>query len=146
MRFILPLCLLLASCGEKRTTVEDFNVVELTLPGGQLIKAEPRIKQEDMLQGMMFRTSLAPDRGMLYLYKTPGHYRLWMYQTPLKLDMIWMDASHRIVEIVENAPPCETAASKCPQYGGNEAARYALQMAGGMVQRYHLSKGQVIQW
>ena len=146
MRFILPLCLALVSCGEKATTIEDFNVTEVTLPGGQVIKAETRISQEDMLRGMMFRTSIAPDHGLLYLYRTPGHYQLWMFQTPLRLDMIWMDDNHKIVEIVENAQPCETAASKCPQLGGHEIARYVLQLSGGMAQRYHLHTGQAIQW
>ena len=43
-----------------------------------------------------------------------------MYQTLIPLDMIWIDSSHKIVEIVENAQPCKTQASKCPQYGGNQ--------------------------
>ncbi len=146
MRFILPVCLALMSCGGKPTTVEDFNITEVTLPGGQVIKAETRISQEDMLRGMMFRTSIAPDHGLLYFYRNPGHYQLWMYQTPLRLDMIWMDDNHKIVEIVENAAPCESAASKCPQIGGHEMARYVLQIGGGMAQRYRLSLGQAIRW
>jgi uncharacterized protein len=138
--------LVLASCGPKPETVEDFNTRPVTLPGGQVIRAETMIDQVDLMRGMMFRTSIAPDRGMLFVHSEPGHYKYWMYQTLIPLDMIWLDSSHRIVEIVENAQPCKTVASQCAQYGGGEIASYVLELGGGMAKRYGLQTGQTIQW
>lgn len=124
--------------------MEDLNTRQVTLPGGQVIQAEAMADATDMLRGMMFRSSLAPDRGMLFFHRGPGHYQYWMYQIVIPLDMIWMDSSQRVVEIVPDAQPCKTAASQCPKYGGHESARYVLQLGGGMAQKYNLRVGDYI--
>jgi uncharacterized membrane protein (UPF0127 family) len=100
----------------------------------------------DMTRGMMFRTSLAPDRGMLFVHAKPGHYSYWMYQTLIPLDMIWLDSHRDIVEIAENAQPCKTQASKCEQYGGKQLSAFVLEIGGGMAKKYGLGLGQTIQW
>lgn len=147
MRALAPLILLLlASCGDKPTTQEDFYTTDIVLPGGQAIKTEFVFDTVDALRGMQFRNSIAPDHGMLYAHRIPGKYGYWMYQTLIPLDMIWMDSKHTVVEIVENAPPCKTAASQCPHYGGNEVAQYVLQLAGGMAKKYGLKRGDSINW
>jgi uncharacterized membrane protein (UPF0127 family) len=127
---LFGLVLLLAGCASKTSPIEDLLTRDVTLPGGQIIKAESAVDTRDMLRGLMFRTSLAPDHGMLFVHPVSGRYSYWMYQTFIPLDMIWMDENHRIVELVESAPPCKTAASKCPHFGGNETARFVLELNG----------------
>ena len=41
-----------------------------------------------------------------------------------------------IVEIVQNAQPCKTQASKCPQYGGNRISSYVIEIPGGMAKKF----------
>jgi uncharacterized protein len=121
MRYLLPAAfLLLASCGPKPDTIDEFTTRPITLPGGQIIRAETAIDNVDLMRGLMFRTSLAPDHGMLFVHNQPDHHPYWMYQTLIPLDMIWLDSHRTIVEIVQNAQPCKTQASKCPTYGGAE--------------------------
>ena len=136
--------LTLYGCGEKPATMDDFNVRDLKLPGGQIIQVQAMLDVKDMLRGMMFRTSLAPDRGMLFIHRGPGNYPYWMYQTPLSLDMIWMDTAKRVVEIVPEAPPCTTEASKCPHFGGHEKAQFVLELRGGMAKKYGIQPGDYI--
>lgn len=136
--------LLLAGCGTQSTSLEDFNTREITLPHGQVIKVETMVDVKDLLRGMMFRQSVPPDHGMLFVRRVAGRYSYFMYQTLVPLDTIWMDANHKIVEIVENMPPCPTAASQCPHYGGKEMSMYTLQVAGGGVKRYGLKVGDTI--
>jgi uncharacterized protein len=137
---------LLISCGEKPSSIEDFHTRDVTLPGGRVIKAETMIDRLDLMRGMMFRTSLAADHGMLFVHAQPGKYSYWMYQTLIPLDMIWLDNGRNVVEIVENAQPCKTQASKCPQYGGHESASYVLELAGGMAKKYALKQGDTLEW
>jgi uncharacterized protein len=144
--FLLAALLSLACCGPKATTLEDFPTRPITLPGGQVIRVETMISRFDLLRGMMFRSSLAPDRGMLFVHPKAGNYSYFMYQTLIPLDIIWLDPNRRIVEMVENAPPCKTQASKCEQYGGKEFSAYVLELAGGMAKKYGLKVGQAIQW
>ena len=147
MRYLLLAALLiLTSCGPKPTSLEDFPTQPITLPGGQVIRAETMIDDVDLLRGLMFRTSLAPDHGMLFVHAEPGNYQHWMYQVLIPLDIIWLDSNRNIVEIVENAPPCKTQASKCAQYGGHQLSSYVLELGGGMAKKYGLSVGQRVQW
>jgi hypothetical protein len=148
MRCVLLLfgALLLAGCGPKATSVEDFSTRPVTLPGGQVIRAETMIDEIDVARGLMFRTSLAPDHGMLFVHAQPGNYPHWMYQMLIPVDIVWLDSKRTIVEMVENVPPCRTKASQCPQYGGKQLSSYVLEIKGGMARKYGLQLGQTIQW
>lgn len=143
---LLSLALALAACGPKTSTMDALLTREVTLPGGQVIRAETVADTRDLLRGLMFRNSLADDRGMLFIHPVAGHYSYWMYQTYIPLDMIWMDENHRIVEIVESAAPCKTVASQCAHYGGRESARFVLELNGGAVKHFGIKAGQTIQW
>jgi uncharacterized membrane protein (UPF0127 family) len=147
MRFIvLAVLLSVISCGPKPSTVEDFPTRPVTLPGGQVIRVETMITDFEVLRGMMFRTSLAPDRGMLFVHQKPEHYTYWMYQTLIPLDIIWLDSNRDIVEMVADAQPCKTQASKCAQYGGKQISSFVLEIPGGMARKFGLQLGQRIQF
>jgi len=141
---VAGLWLLLAACGREATTLDEFNSRTVILPGGQEIRVEVMTHPTDMMRGMMFRDSLAPDRGMLFVHGSPGNYPYWMYQVRIPLDIIWLDARRRIVEISPNTPPCQKQASECPNYGGNQKALFVLELAGGMAARYGLKLGDTL--
>jgi hypothetical protein len=143
---LLTALLILTSCGPKATSLEDFHTQPITLPGGQVIRAEIMISNFDLTRGLMFRTSLAPDHGMLFVHAEAGNYQHWMYQVLIPLDIIWLDSNRDIVEMAENAQPCKTQASKCAQYGGKQISAYVLEIGGGMARKYGLSVGQRVQW
>jgi len=138
------MALALAGCGSDDTNSDVLHTRIVTLPNGQKIRAEVELTEADMQKGMMFRDSLARDRGMLFLHEKPGYYPYWMFQCKISLDIIWMDSDHRIVEISANTPPCP--AKPCPNYGGHRPARYVLELAGGEAQRQGLGSGQAIEF
>jgi len=144
-RLLVASCLALALTGcEGPTTVteDQFRSREISLPGGKKIRVEVVTHPIDMMRGMMFRDSLAADRGMLFIHGEPGNYSYWMYQVRVPLDIIWMDRSRRIVEISANTPPCKSEkGSECPKYGGTKKALFVLELAGGMAARYRLDVG-----
>jgi len=144
---MLLLALMLAGCGGTETEgPEVLGTRKVTLPNGQTIRAEVEMTDVDMQKGMMFRDSLARGHGMLFIHQTPGLYPYWMYQTTIPLDIIWMDASHRIVEISPGTPPCKTKASLCPNYGGHQTAQFVLELGGGEARRLGLSLGQTLEF
>ncbi len=143
---ILVLFLTAAGCTSS-DPVRDFRSTEVVLPNGQKITAEVEVDQADMARGMMYRDSLAPGRGMLFIHAKPGRYPYWMYHCKIPLDIVWMDQNKRIVEISANTPPCRSeTASECPNYGGHEEALYVLELAGGMAGKYGLAKGQQVRF
>jgi hypothetical protein len=142
LTFAVGLMTLLAACSGEAPLAAGEQWV--TLPGGQKIRAEVLTRPEDMQRGMMFRTSLAPDRGMLFVHDAPGRYAYWMFQCLIPLDIIWMDADRKIVEISADTPPCRGEASTCPNYGGHQNSLYVLELGGGMARRYGLKLGDAI--
>src|ERR1700685_3779612 len=121
MRYFMPLMLLAlvgAGCGPPTVGLDELGMRIVKLPNGQQIRAEAEIDPTDMQKGMMFRDSLPRGRGMLFIHDKPGLYPYWMYQVRIPLDMLWMDASHRIVEVAADTPPGKTKARHCDEYGG----------------------------
>ncbi len=106
--------------------------VQVRLPNGAIIDAELAITAQELAKGMKFRTVLAADRGMLFVFGAPAKSGFWMYECQIPLDIIWMDGERRIVEIVHSAPPCTSSnPSGCPVYGGTTESVYVLELAGG---------------
>ncbi len=90
-----------------------------------------------MSQGLMFVRSLAPQRGMLFVHEGPTALSMWMKNTYIPLDMVFIDAKGRIQQIVAQTTPhsLETIRS-------NEPALAVLEIGGGEAQRLGLKPGQ----
>ena len=139
------LCLLLCSCGSSASDSNGLNTTEITFPNGKTVIAETMLRDVDQMRGMMFRDSLAKDRGMLFVHQEEKNVPYWMYQVRIPLDIIWMDRQRRIVEISANTPACTSTTSRdCPSYGGHEKARYVLELAGGGAALYGLKVGDTL--
>lgn len=146
MRILVAVMLLacLSACRSKPASIEDLTTRDVTLPGGQVLRVDTMLDARDMLRGMMFRKTLPPDQGALFVHMRPGNYGYWMYQTYIPLDIVWMDSSRRIVEIVADAPPCKTEASQCTHYGGTYPSQYVLEIGAGLAAKYGLHPGDVL--
>lgn len=82
--------------------------------GGQKIGLEVARTPNEQSTGLMYRTELAKDRGMLFVFNPPHPVRFWMKNTLIPLDMVFM--SNGVVKYLgTNIPPCKTDA--CPSYG-----------------------------
>jgi uncharacterized membrane protein (UPF0127 family) len=152
MRWINPaaglvLAIVMMGCGRKAVTLDEYQTTVVTFPNGRRVRAEMMLKEADIMRGMMFRDSIAADRGMLFYHPQSGKFQYWMYQVRIPLDIIWMDRDHRIVEISANTPPCKAAAaSQCPTYGGNFDSLYVLELGGGMAGKYDLRTGDTLRF
>ncbi|MGA2952301.1 MAG: DUF192 domain-containing protein [Caulobacteraceae bacterium] len=77
--------------------------------------------------GLMFRKSLAPDRGMLFDFKTPrANIAFWMKNTLIPLDLLYIGADGRVVSIAHDARPMD----ETPIFAGGVVLG-VLELAGG---------------
>src|SRR5208337_4920924 len=142
----LGAAVVLSGCGGRPDEgLKALNLRDVRLPDGRIIHAETAIDPADLQRGLMFRESLAPDRGMLFVHHAEGQYPYWMYNCKISLDMIWMDRERHIVEIAGNVPPCPPGPpEQCPNYGGHAPAMFVLELAAGQASKHALKSGQVI--
>jgi uncharacterized membrane protein (UPF0127 family) len=84
----------------------------------------------------MFRQSLAPDAGMLFDFGSPSRAMMWMKNTLIPLDMLFVDAQGRIVNIHERAVPgsLATIAAAAP-------VRAVIELNGGTAARLQIRPG-----
>jgi uncharacterized protein len=137
---------LMVGCGERPLTLQEDHTMMVSLPDGKAVRAEVMVKPDDLLRGMMYRDSLAEDRGMLFIHEKAGLYRYWMFRVKIPLDIIWMDSGRRIVEIAAKAPPCTTGPKDCPNYGGSAESQYVLELGGGVAAKHGLKVGDTLQF
>jgi uncharacterized protein len=117
---------------------------EVRLPNGTKIMTEIKATEQDRAQGMMFRDSLAADRGMLFVHERPGQYGYWMFNCRIPLDIIWLDSSKTIVEMSPDTPPCKTDAPQCPSYGGTKTSQFVVELQAGSIAHHGLTVGAKI--
>ena len=89
--------------------------------------------------GLMYRTSMPARQGMLLLNKKPRRMNVWMKNTFIPLDIIYIDRDGHIVKIVENAP---TESTSVMPSGGKVMA--VLELNAGQVRQKSISVGDSV--
>ncbi len=91
-------------------------------------------------QGLMFVRSLPADRGMLFPLERPGVMRMWMKDTRIALDMLFIDPHGEIIYIRHNATPESEAIITTPT-PVITPVKAVLELAGGECARRHIEQG-----
>jgi uncharacterized membrane protein (UPF0127 family) len=119
-------------------------VIPLTLPSGKVLQSEVMVKDADRAMGLMFRTSLPEDRGMLFLFDTPDFHGIWMKNCRFAIDILWLDSDKRIVHVQEGAPPC--VKDPCPVYSPLRRALYVVELNAGQARREKAVVGESVRF
>lgn len=116
------------------------------LPDGSTVHVELATTEAEQAYGLMGRTSLPEGRGMLFVNDDMRPRGFWMYHCKIGLDIVWMDAQHRIAEMSPDTPPCRGKSSTCPSYGGKEPSQFVLELPVGTIRKHHLEVGQQVEF
>jgi len=111
----------------------------IAFAGGVQVQAEIVDTPQAVERGLMFRESLGPNEGMLFIFEKTGFYPFWMKNTLIPLDIIWIDEQWRIVSIAESVPPCH--ADPCPTYPPAGDARYVVEASAGFAKAHGVRRG-----
>jgi len=95
---------------------------------------------EQQQAGLMFRRTLADDRGMIFPYDPPQHVAFWMRNTLIPLDMVFIRADGTIARIATAKPLDET-----PVPSGEPVAA-VLELRGGRASELGIRPGDRVEW
>lgn len=106
---------------------------------GKTLTAEVADEPHEQAAGLMHRTSLAPDSGMLFLLSPPRRAAFWMKNTPLPLSIAYINPAGVILEIHDLEPHNEQAVTSA-----FPTIAYALEMERGWFEKNRILPGDRI--
>jgi uncharacterized protein len=120
--------------GAWAASVQPLEIV--TKKGVQVFSVEMATTDEEKTTGLMYRKELADGKGMLFDFSPPQEISMWMKNTYISLDMIFIQADGRILRIAENTEPLST---KIISSGG--LAKGVLEVIAGTAKKYGIEPG-----
>ncbi len=117
-----------AQCRNDRIDLRDHG-------GSARFSVEIADDDAERSRGLMFREEMAEGHGMLFLFDPPRPVSFWMRNTPLPLDLIFIDPQGRVLNVLQGEPFSD---APIPSDG---VARAVLEVNAGLMRRYGLEEG-----
>jgi hypothetical protein len=111
-----------------------------TAHGRVRVTLEVAATDEARRRGLMYRSSLADDHGMLFVFPTEEEHAFWMKNTLIPLDMVFIDGKGQVVSIHAEATPLSTASIAV-----GHPSRYVLEVPGGYATRRGIVAGDRVE-
>jgi uncharacterized membrane protein (UPF0127 family) len=109
-----------------------------TAKGVAVVTLEVARTQAAHERGLMGRSELAPDAGMLFVFDQSSPHGFWMKNTLIPLDMLFLGDDGRVLSVVERKPLTEDVTD------GGVASRYVLEVNGGWARAHGLARGDQV--
>ena len=129
------------TASKKETSSEPSRLPIVTIDASGGKKVEVRVEIADSLseqeRGLMYRTSLGEDRGMLFVYRSEQPLSFWMKNTRIPLSIAYIDSKGRITDILDMKPLDDEP----PHYVSSEPVQYALEVNQGFFDEHGVEVG-----
>ena len=124
--------------------VSGLQVIPLKIHRGSKVltfRVEVARTAQEQARGLMFRTAMGPDEGMIFPFDPPRGASFWMRNTVIPLDLVFIAPDGRISNIAANAVPYdETPLSSTGD------ARAVLELNGGRAAQLGIVPGDKVEW
>jgi hypothetical protein len=146
----LSLVILVSGCAQQEYNVEITDITAARVEPVEIrttaaivtVNAEIADTAEKLQRGLMFRTSMGENEGMLFVFNDEQPRTFWMKDTLIPLDIIFISSAGEVVDIKKNFVPC--AAEPCPSYTSKQSARYVLEVNAGFADMYAVENGLTV--
>ena len=115
-------------------------LVVATTKGEQRFTIELARTPEERARGLMYRESMADDHGMLFDFQTEQPVAFWMKNTPLPLDMLFIDGKGNVLQIAEDTEPYSEAPIPSEQ-----PVRAVLELNAGISRKLGITPGAKVE-
>ena len=126
-----------------RHPVSGLEVVPLTVisdNGHHRFQVEVAASPAQQEKGLMFRTKMGVDDGMIFPYKQPQRVAFWMKNCPLALDIVFIGPDHRVLNIADARPFDETPLASAGAVGN------VLELNNGRAAALGIRPGDRVDW
>ncbi len=130
----VALCWFSSGCEARAASFQPLEIV--TKSGVQFFSVEMATTDEEKTTGLMYRKELPDGKGMLFDFSPEQQVSMWMKNTYISLDMIFIRADGRILRIAENTEPQSTSIISS---GG--LAKGVLEVVAGTAKKYGIQPG-----
>lgn len=151
---VLLAVLFVAGCGlpgSGGSVDADTGLPSLTIEtsGGEEVEVWVEIadEREEQVRGLMERTDLPEDQGMLFVFEDERPRSFWMKNTFIPLSIAYIDSDGRIVDIQQMEPVDQDRTvpdAALPRYVSAEPARYALEVNRGFFEERGVEVGDTV--
>ncbi len=124
--------------------VSGLPVVPLKVTSGSKVhqfRVELARTPQEQAKGLMFRTEMGPDEGMIFPFDPPRGASFWMRNTVIPLDLIFVAPDGRISNIAANAIPYDET-----PLTSNGEAKAVLELNGGRAAELGIKPGDRVEW
>jgi hypothetical protein len=143
--------LIISSKSDAQVPVSDedhgkniYGQVTFHTPGGEkIIDLLVEVAEEEYEQatGLMFREDLTESQGMIFVYDDEDMRYFWMKNTPMSLDMIFINSEMKIIHIEKYTKPMSENL-----YPSKYPAQYIVETIAGFTDQYDIRVGSRIEW
>lgn len=138
VRFFLCVATFVGALATVNTQAATLKTERLEIAGHRFT-VEVATTQQEWAYGLMFRTHMAADHGMLFVFPDSELRSFWMKNTLIPLDMLFFDANRKLINIAADVPPCKVV--NCPTYNSSAPAKYVLELNGGIAAKLGIKPG-----
>ena len=139
-RSLLPLLIIVAVFFPKLSFSKEYTTLTiLTAQNKANFLVEIAKNSKERKKGLMNRTTLHREAGMLFVFSKEGNISIWMKNTYFPLDIIFISKNKIIKKIIESAKPLEEKI-----YSSDSPARYALEVNAGVVREFNIEIGNKV--
>lgn len=96
---------------------------------------------ETLMKGLMGRSMLDDNSGMLFVFERLEPQKFWMKNTPISLDIIFLGENRCVINISESTKPMSEE-----RYRSDGPIKYVVEVPAGFVKRYKLGKDTCTRW
>jgi len=106
-----------------------------------IVNVEIADTDAEKIKGLMNRTNLEENQGMLFIFSQEDYYSFWMKNMSIPIDMIFISKNKTVVDIWKDAQPCK---EKCTSYVPKEKSLYILEVNANFTDRHNITIGSEI--
>jgi len=107
-----------------------------------MVYAEAANTAAERETGLMNRTSLDENAGMLFVFPTEQKQSFWMKNMRISLDIVFITSDKHVLDVYQSVPPCTT--DPCVLYTSSAPIRYVLEVNAGFSEQHGIASGDTV--